>query len=151
MRKICGGGNDGTGAGWENVPLTDTNPFDQQCMYRFVSQGQTYYAETVHENRLFWIYNMYFEKVNKSVLVGGIAPYDRATKIEKFCGGGGGGSGSGGPALYKCTNAQSLDATNAPCYGASRSGGAGTNQYRVVSCTDNDGVRSYTMSSILNF
>ncbi len=60
-------------------------------------------------------------------------------------------SGSPSPALYKCTNAQSLDATNAPCYGASRNGGAGTNQYRVVSCTDNDGTRSYTMSSILNF
>ncbi len=61
------------------------------------------------------------------------------------------GSTSGFPALYKCTNAQSLDSTNAPCYGASRNGGAGTNQYRVISCTDNDGIRSYTMSSILNF
>lgn len=67
--------------------------------------------------------------------------------MEKLCGGGGG----GGLALYKCTNAQSLDVTNAPCYGASRNGGAGTNQYRVVSCTDFDGTRSYTMSSILNF
>lgn len=64
---------------------------------------------------------------------------------------GGGAASSGGLSLYKCTNAQSLDTANTPCYGASRNGGAGTNQYRVVSCTDNDGTRSYTMSSILNF
>lgn len=37
---------------------------------------------------------MYFAKGNKSVLVGGIAPFDRTTKMEKLCGGGGGG-GSG--------------------------------------------------------
>lgn len=64
---------------------------------------------------------------------------------------GGGASVAGGLSMYKCTNAQSMDSTNAPCYGASRNGGAGTSQYRVVSCTDNDGTRSYTMSSILNF
>lgn len=52
---------------------------------------------------------MYFAKGNKSVLVGGIAPFDRATKMEKFCGGGGSGGtsnitwanfdGSGGVAM----------------------------------------------------
>ena len=57
-------------------------------------QGQTYYAETVHEDRLYWINVMYFAKANKSVLVGGIAPFTIATKIEKLCGGGGGGSTS---------------------------------------------------------
>ncbi len=83
------GGVGGAGSSsWVDVPLTDTNPFDQQCMYRFVTQGQTYYAETVHEDRLYWIYNMYFDKANKSNLVGGIAPYNVATKLEKFCGGG---------------------------------------------------------------
>ena len=77
-------------------------------------------------------------------------PADGANKVRCVAQTGGGSPG-GGLALYKCTNAQSLDTTNAPCYGASRNGGAGTTQYRVVSCTDNDGVRSYTMSSILNF
>lgn len=38
---------------------------------------------------------MYFAKGNKSVLVGGVAPFDRTTKMEKLCGGGGGGGGSG--------------------------------------------------------
>lgn len=86
--KIQNAGGTGGGTGWVDVPLTDTNPFDQQCMYRFVTQGQTYYAETVHEDRLYWISTMYFAKTNKSVLVNGIAPFDRATKIEKLCGGG---------------------------------------------------------------
>lgn len=63
-----------------------------------------------------------------------------------------GGTGSaGGAALYKCTNAQSLDATNAPCYGASRNGGAGTNQYRVVSCSNTDASGTYTAGGLLNF
>lgn len=66
-------------------------------------------------------------------------------------GGSGGSSGSGGPALYKCTNAQSLDATNAPCYGASRNGGAGNNQYRVVSCSNTDASGTYTAGGLLNF
>jgi hypothetical protein len=89
------GGSGNSGSGWENVPLTDTNPFNQQCMYRVVMQWQTYYLETIHENRAYWIYNMYFEKANKSALVGGIAPVNVATKMEKLCGGGSGGSGSG--------------------------------------------------------
>lgn len=38
-------------------------------------------------------------------------------------GGIGGGSGTGSPAFYYCTNAQSLDSTNVPCYGASRNQG----------------------------
>lgn len=88
--ELLSEGGTGGGSGWVDVPFTDTNPFDQQCMYRFVSQGQTYYAETVHEDRLYWINVMYFAKANKSVLVGGIAPFDRATKMEKLCGGGGG-------------------------------------------------------------
>lgn len=142
------GGSNG-GSGWVDVPLSDTNPFDQQCMYRFVMQGQTYYAETVHEDRLYWINVMYFAKANKSVLFGGIAPFTVATKMEKLCGGGG--SSGGGPALYKCTNAQSLDVTNAPCYGASRNGGAGTNQYRVVSCSNTDASGTYTAGGLLNF
>lgn len=68
--------------------------------------------------------------------------------MRKLCGGG---SGSGGPALYKCTNAQSLDATNAPCYGASRNGGAGTDRYRVVSCSNTDASGTYTAGGLLNF
>jgi hypothetical protein len=64
---------------------------------------------------------------------------------------GGGGSSGSGPALYKCTNAQSLDTTNAPCYGASRNGGAGTNQYRVVSCSNTDASGTYTAGGLLNF
>lgn len=28
-------GQGGGGSGWENVPLTDTNPFDRTCEYRF--------------------------------------------------------------------------------------------------------------------
>ncbi len=75
----------------------------------------------------------------------------RATKIEKLCGGGGGTTVAGGLALYKCTNAQSLDSTNAPCYGASRNGGAGTNQYRVVSCSNTDASGTYTAGGLLNF
>jgi hypothetical protein len=66
-----------------------------------------------------------------------------------MCGGGSG--GNSGPALYRCTNAQSLDATNAPCYGASRNGGAGTNQYRVVSCSNTDASGTYTAGGLLNF
>ena len=62
-------------------------------MYRFVTQGQTYYAETVHEDKLYWINSQHFTKTNKSVLVFGTAPYNTATKMEKFCGGGGGGGG----------------------------------------------------------
>ncbi len=88
-----GGGTGGGSSGWVDVPLTDTNPFDQQCMYRFVTQGQTYYAETVHEDKLYWINSQHFTKTNKSVLVFGTAPYNTATKMEKFCGGGGGGGG----------------------------------------------------------
>jgi hypothetical protein len=60
-------------------------------------------------------------------------------------------STNGGLALYKCTNAQSLDTTNTPCYGASRNGGAGTNQYRVVSCSNTDASGTYTAGGLLNF
>ncbi len=38
---------------------------------------------------------MYFAKGNKSVLVGGIAPFTVATKIEKLCGGAGSSTGGG--------------------------------------------------------
>ena len=69
--------------------------------------------------------------------------------MRRLCGGGSG--GNSGPALYRCTNAQSLDATNAPCYGASRNGGAGTNQYRVVSCSNTDASGTYTAGGLLNF
>ena len=95
LELVSEGSTGGGGSGWVDVPLSDTNPFDQQCMYRFVMQGQTYYAETVHEDRLYWINVMYFAKANKSVLVGGIAPFTIATKIEKLCGGGGSASSGG--------------------------------------------------------
>ncbi len=35
--ELLGQGGGG-GSDWVDVPLTDTNPFDQQCMYRFVMQ-----------------------------------------------------------------------------------------------------------------
>jgi hypothetical protein len=64
---------------------------------------------------------------------------------------GGGSSGGGRPIFYKCTNAQSLDSTNAPCYGASRNGGFGDGRYRVLSCQFTNAGYNYTMATTLTF
>ena len=49
------------------------------------------------------------------------AEWNRMLEIVAQGGVGTGGSGgTGAPIFHYCTNAQSLDSTNAPCYGASR-------------------------------
>jgi hypothetical protein len=97
MLELVSEGGSGDGVGWVNVPLTDTtSDFDQQCIYRFQMQWQTYYTHVVSNNRIHWTdypTPMWFEKTNKSVLVNGIAPYIVSTKLEKLCGGVSGGSG----------------------------------------------------------
>jgi hypothetical protein len=59
------------------------------------------------------------------------------------------GSSSGVVAYTLCTNAQSQNSSNAACYGAAQNQGAGTSQYRVMSCTINDGARNYTHTGFI--
>lgn len=93
---INGGGS--SGSGWVDVPLTDTNPFDEQCMYRVRSLNQVYYANVVHSGRIYWYstgsWNIYVDKSDKTAFVDDSPNANLlVTKIEKLCGGGGGGGG----------------------------------------------------------
>jgi hypothetical protein len=47
--------------------------------------------------------------------------------------------GSSTPIFTKCTNAQTLDTSNLPCYGASTNGGTGNSTYRAINCTNSGG------------
>lgn len=156
--QINGGGNGGSGAGWENVPLTDTADFDDSCMYRFqitytaggrephVPKETHYYANGISKTQLVWwldndsqLSTFHITASSKNIFRINGAPYGTVggnpevsiIKIEKLCGGGGS-SITGAPAFYKCTNAQSLDPTNAPCYGAKQNEGSGNERYRPL-------------------
>lgn len=51
--NLNGGGGSGGGAGWEDVPLTDTTDFDTQCDYRANALGLGIYSDIVATSFLF--------------------------------------------------------------------------------------------------
>lgn len=71
--------------------------------------------------------------------------------LEMLADGTGGGGSVASTAFYYCSNADSVDTSNIPCYEAAQNQGAGTQRYRIVSCNATSGPRTYTASSILNF
>lgn len=156
MEKFCGGGGPSTssgggsgGSGWEDVSLTDTADFDKACEYRYqmlnpadnpyMGNDPFKYINAVDNNRLTWISFGEYHHINSDsrtvYRINGL-PIAAFTinKLQKRCGGGGA-STNGAPAFYYCTNAQSLDASNAPCNGASLNNGSGNGRYRAISAS----------------
>jgi hypothetical protein len=64
---------------------------------------------------------------------------------------GGGGSGSSSPAYYRCSDAQSANISNWPCYWASRNGGHGDGRYLALACISGHAGNKYISTDWLKY
>jgi hypothetical protein len=114
-----GGGSSVGGAGWVDVPLTDTSSFDIDCEYRFRMSGvggnsvipgfsQTHWYDVTYKSagaiaNAAWVYlrpgnkqTVYLVDTSNNGVMDVTAAWGwKTVKIEKLCGGGSGGGNTG--------------------------------------------------------